>query len=279
MNLLHHRYGKSRVRILKINREGAQHWPKELAVSVMLEGNFKASYTESGNQLVVPTDTIKNTVNLFAKEKLGRENEEFGLALGAHFLATYPQVHQAEIHLAEHCWDRVMVGGAPHAHSFQERGAATPFANVVCMRGSNKVESGITNLLILKTTGSGFEGFARDKFTTLRETHDRILATKLKAVWTYEKPPPQYSATNQAILSAMLEDFAREYSPSVQRTLFRMGEAALNAAPEISNITLTLPNQHCLLVDLSPFGSENKNELFVPTDEPHGVIEGTVSRR
>jgi len=278
MNLVHQRYGKARVRLMKVTREETQHALKELVVSVWLEGDFDVSYTDSDNRPIVPTDTMKNTVNVLAKEKLGLENEEFGLVLARHFLATYPQVRSVEIGLAEHGWDRLLTRGKPHPHSFQERSSATPLATVVCARGEHRVESGITDLLILKTTGSGFEGFARDKLTTLRETQDRILATKLSATWTYGRPPKSYSTTNAAILTAMLDIFAADYSPSVQRTLFQMGEAALSAAPEISKVRLTLPNQHCLLVDLSPFGLENKNELFVPTDEPHGVIEGTVSR-
>jgi urate oxidase len=278
MNLIHHRYGKARVRLMKVTRENTRHSLKELSVSVLLEGDFSRSYTDSDNRLVVPTDTIKNTVQLLALQKLKGDNEEFGLVLGAHFLSTYPQVQRVEVRLSEHCWERMNVGAKPHPHSFQERSAATPFTTVVSTRDRQQVESGIDDLLILKTTGSGFADFARDKFTTLRETHDRILATNLKATWTYEKSPRSYSETNSAILAAMLDVFAVEYSPSVQRTLFRIGEAALSAAPEISKVSLSLPNRHCLLVDFSTFGVENKNELFVPTDEPHGVIEGTVTR-
>jgi urate oxidase len=153
-----------------------------------------------------------------------------------------------------------------------------PFAEVICTRRSATVRSGIEDLLILKTTGSGFEKFARDEYTTLRDTTDRILATNAMAAWLYRKKPGSYSATNRKILGAMLEVFAERYSPSVQTTLYEMGEAALKAAPEISEVTLRLPNQHCLLIDLSPFGLENKNEIFVPTEEPHGVIEATVTR-
>ena len=132
--------------------------------------------------------------------------------------------------------------------------------------------------LILKTTGSGFEHFLRDKFTTLSETDDRMFCTKLRATWTYRRSPKRYSATNERILAAMLARFVKDYSPSVQATLFKMGEAALKAVPEISKVHLLMPNKHCLLVNLAPFGLENRNDLFVPTDEPHGVIEGTVAR-
>lgn len=278
MKLIQHQYGKARVRVMKITRNGRTHSIKELTVEVGLAGNFDASYTKADNRLVVATDSMKNTVNVFAKKKLGAHNEEFGSTLAKHFLKTYPQVKRVEINLSERCWTRLSVGGKPHAHSFSEKGPAQPFARIVCTKKETLVESGIQDLLILKSTGSGFEDFLRDEFTTLPETSDRIFATKLKATWTYTKQPKNYSATNEKILAAMLATFAKNFSPSVQVTLFQMGEAALKVAPEISQVHLAMPNKHCLLINLAPFGLENKNEIFVPTDEPHGQIEGTVAR-
>ena len=278
MKLIHHHYGKAKVRVMKVTRMGTQHSLKELEVSVMLQGDFDASYTRAENRLVVPTDTMKNIVYVLAREKLGAETEDFGLALGEHFLKTYPQVERADIGLSERGWERMSVGAQPHPHAFVQKNTARTFAQVACARSGSSVESGIEDLLILKTTGSGFEGYAQDRFTTLPPTEDRIMATKLKATWSYEKRPANYSATNGAILEAMLAVFARNYSPSVQVTLFQMGEAALQAAPEVSKVSLAMPNKHCLLVNLAPFGLENPNEIFVPTDEPHGQIEGTVTR-
>ena len=278
MKLLQHNYGKAKVRVLKVFRTGKIHSVRELDVSVMLQGNFDASFTKADNRLVVATDSMKNTVNIFAKKKLGAENERFGVALGEPFLKTYPQVSRAEIHLSEHCWERISVDGKPHAHSFAEKGAAKPFARIISTLDGNKIESGVEDLLVLKTTNSGFENFVRDEFTTLPETRDRIFATKLKATWTYKEKPESYSKANGKILEAMLKVFAKNYSPSVQATLFQMGEAALKVAPEISKIHIAMPNKHCLLINLKPFGLENKNELFVPTDEPHGQIEGTIAR-
>lgn len=278
MKLIHHQYGKARVRVMKVTRTGPRHSVNELVVSVALQGDFDASYTKADNRLVVATDSMKNTVNVFAREKLGEEIEEFGIALGAHFLKTYAQVKRVEIGLSGHCWERISVDGKPHAHSFLEKSAAKPFSKIVCTNDESSVESGIEDLLILKTTGSGFENFWRDKFTTLPETNDRVFATRLKAVWTYTKEPESYCRTNGMILEAMLEVFAKHYSPSVQATLFEMGGAALKVAGEISKIHLVMPNMHCPLINLNPFEVENKNELFVPTDEPHGQIEGTVAR-
>ena len=279
MKLSFHRYGKARVRVLRVHRTTATHRVKELEVTVLLRGKFESSYTNSDNTLVVATDTMKNKINILAKEKLGSETEEFGREIGEHFLKTYPQVNDVEVSLSEHCWERLESNGSPHSHAFMEKSGAKPFAIVTCSRETGpKVDSGIENLLIMKSTGSGFEGFFKDQYTTLPETKDRILATRLRAVWSYQTSPASHAATNAQILSAMLDEFAVRFSPSVQATLFEMGKAALRAAPEISKVTLTMPNQHCLLVNLAPFGIENENELFVPTDEPHGVIEGTVSR-
>jgi len=278
MKLIQHNYGKAKVRVLKVFRAGAIHSIKELDVQVMLQGDFDSSYTKADNRLVVATDSIKNTVHVLAKKKLGVETETFGVLLGEHFLAKYKHLRRVEVSLTERCWSRIAVAGRPHAHSFQEKSAAKPFAKIISTRAKTEVESGVEELLILKSTASGFENFLRDEFTTLPETGDRICATKLKASWTYTKKPQSYAKTNGKILDAMLAVFAKNFSPSVQVTLFQMGEAALKIAPETSKISIAMPNQHCLLINLKPFGLENTNELFVPTEEPHGQIEGTVSR-
>lgn len=278
MKLINQNYGKAGVRILKVLRNGAKHSVKEMDVQVMLQGDFEVSYTKGDNRLVVATDSMKNTINVLAKQNMGRETEAFGILLGRHFLKTYRHVSRVEITLTEHCWDRIHVRGKPHPHSFVEKISAKPTANVVTTRKETVVESGIEDLLIMKTTGSGFEKFLRDEFTTLPETRERIFATKLKATWQYRRHPKSHTATNVMILDAMLMVFAKNYSPSVQATLYEMGKAALNIAPEISKISIAMPNKHCMLVNLAPFGLENKNELFVPTDEPHGQIEATISR-
>jgi urate oxidase len=276
--LLDHRYGKSRVRVMKVLREGAGHTIKELDVAVALEGDFETSYTSGDNSKVVATDTMKNTVNVFAKQHLGGENERFALTLARHFLTKYPQVERVTVEAFERVWSRLTVEGSEHPHSFVQSENARPFTRVVCAGNGERIESGIADLLILKSTGSGFEDYPRCEFTTLPETKDRIFATSLKATWTYSAEPANYAATNSAIISAMVKPFAENFSPSVQTTLFEMGSAALEDCAQISQIHLAMPNKHCLLVNLKPFGLENPNELFVPTDEPHGQIEATITR-
>lgn len=278
--LVHHRYGKSRVRVLKVLRDGAKHSIKELDVAVALSGDFESSYADpkGDNSKVVATDTMKNTVNVLAHEHLGPENERFAQTLAQHFLAKYPQVKQIEVELRERTWKRLKIDGQPHPHSFMQCGNAQPFARLTQTATGRRLESGIRDLLILKSTESGFEGYPRCEFTTLPETKDRIFATSLEATWRWTVEPKDYEAANDAIVEAMLQPFAANYSPSVQTTLYEMGNAALAACPEIGEITLAMPNKHCLLINLQPFGRENRNELFVPTDEPHGQIEATIAR-
>lgn len=276
--LLDHQYGKSQVRVMKILREGATHTIKELDVAIALAGDFASSYIAGDNSLVIATDTMKNTVNALASQHLGVETERFARTLAAHFLTKYPQVKTATVKTSERVWERLTVGGAPHPHSFSGGQRAQPFTVVIAEGDAVSTQSGIADLLILKSTQSGFEGFPRCEFTTLRETNDRILATSLTATWTWRAEPANYSAANHAIVTALLSPFALNYSPSVQTTLFQMGEGALAAVPEISRIHLSMPNKHCLPIDLSPLGLENRHEVFLPTDEPHGLIEATMGR-
>ena len=276
--LIGHRYGKAKVRVMKILREAEWHTLKDVEVAVLLRGDFASSYISGDNTKVVATDTMKNTINVLAKQHLGEEIERFALIAGEHFLERYQQVETVEIEIAERSWKRMEVEGKPHPHSFEADGDARMFTRAVCRRGAQTIESGIRDLLILKSTGSGFENYPKDEFTTLPETADRILATSLQASWTFKDQPDDYMLANEAILNAMRKVFANNYSPSAQTTLFQMGEAALEVCPEISKLELAMPNKHCLLINLTPFGLENKNEVFVPTDEPHGQIEATIVR-
>jgi urate oxidase len=263
---------------MKVLRDGANHTIKELTVGVMLGGKFDSSYTAGDNSLVVPTDTMKNTVNVLVHQQLGTETERFVLSLTEHFLAKYPQVDTVNVEVSERVWDRLIVDDAPHPHSFTSPQQMRPFSTAAATRHSQDLRSGVSNLLILKSTASGFSGFPRDEFTTLPETDDRIFATEMTARWAWSGEPKSYASANQAIITALLRPFAKNHSPSVQATLFQMGEAALGQCPEISEVQLSMPNKHCLLLDLQPFGLSNGNELFVPVDEPHGQIDATVIR-
>jgi urate oxidase len=278
MKLVSQNYGKQRVRVLKVLRDGPRHEVKELEIGVRLEGDFASSYTAGDNSRVVPTDTMKNAVRALAHEHLGLQTEPFAGLLAAHFLTNYPQVECAVIETAERRWSRLDVGGKPHDHAFTGR-EGRPLTKVVASRGcGTQTQSGMAGLTIMKSTGSGFAGFPKCAWTTLGETADRVLATSLTAVWEWGAAPVDFNAANAAILGAMLGMFATNYSPSVQATLHDMAAAAFGTCLEIVRLELAMPNKHYLPADLTPFGLDGSGVSFVPTDEPHGQIEAVFAR-
>jgi len=278
MNLKYHRYGKAKVRVLKNLKRDSLHSIKELEVQVSLAGDFASSYSAGDNRLVVATDTMKNTVNVLAFEKLEEQTELFALDLAQHFLEKYPQVSEVTIETGERVWQRLKGDGRPSATNFLAPQKYTPVCEVYATKNNTRLTSGVRDLVILKSAGSSFADFHRDEFTTLPETQDRILATRMASKWTFAAAPADYNKTNEDILNAMLECFVANDSPSVQKTMYDMGSAGLNRCPEISEVNLVMPNLHCLLIDLKPFGQTNANTLFVPTDAPHGLIEATIER-
>ena len=265
-------YGKSRVRVVKVTRHPDGHDLAEISVNVQFEGDFDAVHTEGDNRAVLPTDTMKNTVNALAKTWSGEQIEDFACQLIEHFLGDNRQVSRVRIEIAQSQWIRM------DGHAFVRGSEEKRTTEISGVRGGVEIRSGIENLIVLKTAGSGFEGYKKDRYTTLKETNDRILATALTATWTYGSPRVAFGPCWQQAREAILKTFVERDSPSVQQTAYAMGEAVLLAVPDIAEIRLSLPNKHCLPIDLTPFGLENKNEIFVPTDEPHGLIEVTVGR-
>jgi urate oxidase len=272
-------YGKSEIRLVKVTRLPDRHDLRDLTVDVTLEGDLEASYVKGDNTGLLATDTMRNTVYALAKDHLKGDVESFGLALVDRFLDAGPTVERARVRLVEHPWNRIEVNGRPHEHSFV-RGAGNRIATVAgTTNGGYVMEAGIDDLLVLKTTNSGWEGFHRERYTTLPETDDRILSTVIAANWLYGGDLNlDFDRLWQGVRQRILETFTDHYSPSVQNTLFRMGEAVLEEFPEIRRIHFSLPNRHHLPYDLSRFGMENDNEIFHATSEPYGVIEGTVER-
>ncbi len=275
MRLASSTYGKGAVRIMRVDRTQPRHAVRELTVAVMLEGAFDASFTSSDNGAVVATDTIKNIVNIMAREQLAAETEPFAAALAARFLERYGQVAAAAVHTQETCWQRL--GG--HDHAFTLDGNGRPTVQLRLTRdGAPMIRSGIEGFTFMKSTQSGWVGYHMDEVTTLPETTDRIMATAMTASWEWSAAPASYERANAAVLGAMLARFAGEYSPSVQHTLFRMGSAALDAVPEIADVAMACPNKHYIPVKLEGFGLDNANQVFTATDEPHGQIDCTVAR-
>jgi urate oxidase len=271
-------YGKSEVRLVKVSRRPDGHDLREITVDVALEGDFDAAYIRGDNAGLLATDTMRNVVYALAKEHPIDEIELFAQQLVDHFLAAGPGVTSARVHIVEHPWARLELSGRPHEHAFERGSGGNRVATVVGDGGQPQIEAGIDDLLVLKTTGSGWEGFLRDRYTSLPETSDRILATVITARWSYGGADVEFGAAWREVRRTILESFCDHYSPSVQFTLHHMGEAVLGARPEVERISFALPNKHHLLYDLKRFGLDNENEIFQPTDEPYGLIEGTVER-
>ncbi len=277
-------YGKTRIRLTKVTRRADWHDVRELTIEIRLEGDFAGSYTEGDNRRIIATDTMKNVAYAMAREHAIDSIEGFGLVLAGHFLDQYDHVERATARLVEQSLERVQIGGVEHPHAFAGRSAELRTCTVGRGRGGIQVESGLDELFLLKTTGSAFAGFIRDRYTTLPEAADRILATMLRAEWTTAAADPSaatlvdWNAAHSEVRRTLVATFAGHRSLSVQQTLYAMGAAVLDACPMVGRITLNMPNKHRILADLKPFGLDNVNEVFVATDEPYGTISGTLQR-
>ncbi|MFD2469651.1 factor-independent urate hydroxylase [Amycolatopsis silviterrae] len=272
-------YGKAEVRLVTVRRTGGVHHLRDLTVSSALRGDLSATHLTGDNSAVLATDTQKNTMYAFAKQQDVGEIEDFALRLGRRFVDTQEKITGARVSVEEREWDRITVDGAPHAHSFSSSGGERRTTTVTVHPDRAWVVSGVDGLVVLKSTGSEFHGYPKDEYTTLAETDDRILATAVTARWRYEGfTGIDWAKSHREIRRTLLETFATKHSLSLQQTLYAMGEAVLLARPEVAEIRFSLPNKHHFLVDLSPFGLENHNEVFYAADRPYGLIEGTVVR-
>jgi urate oxidase len=278
MMLGHAAYGKSKVRLVQVSRRGDRHELRDLTIAIRFEGDYAASYVAGDNSDVLPTDTMKNTVYALAARDPVKEPETFGLALSRHFLDRNRLLRRVRIDLVQHPWSRIAVGDREQRHAFRRSGPETRTATIQGDRTRPVVGAGMKNLVILKSSGSAFAGFPRDEYTTLPETTDRIFATSLTATWRYRDQELDFGMAWQAIHRTLLEVFAEHDSRSVQHTLHAMGQAVLDSAPDVTAIRLVMPNKHHLPIDLSRFGLENRNEVFVATEEPYGLIEATLVR-
>jgi len=276
--LSHSAYGKSRIRLVQVKRPGTRHHVHDLSIAIRFEGDFDASYTAGDNRDVLPTDTMKNTVYALAAREPVSSPESFGLRLCRHFLDRSPRLRRVRIDLIEHTWKPIAIGGREHGQAFMRRGPDARTATVQAGREHTRVGAGVRDLTILKTAHSAFAGFPRDEYTTLAETHDRLLATALTATWQYGDGEIDFDACWHGVHRTLLEAFAEHDSQSVQHTLHAMGTAVLDAIGEVTAIRLVMPNKHHLPFDVSRFGLENRNEIFVATDEPYGLIEATLTR-
>ncbi len=278
MTLLSSTYGKGRVRVMRLAGEGEHRDVRELEIRAMLTGDIDRAFTEADNSTTVSTDTIKNVVNVVAREALELGAELFCRAVGKKLLDSYPGMRSATVSARETRWSRMSFDDTPHPHAFTKDGNGFGTAECAMDRSGGRLLSGLSGFTFLKATASGWAGFVHDPYTTIPETRDRIASTAMEARWAWRRDPADFGDANARVLDAMLRVFATTYSNSVQDSLYRMGEAALAAVPEIDTISMACPNKHYLPINLAPFGLDNPNRVFVATDEPHGQIECTVGR-
>ena len=273
------RYGKSESRLVRVVRDGDRHEVRDLTVSSSLRGDFAAAHVEGDQSQVLPTDTQKNTVYAFAEQHGVGTVEEFALLLARHFVDDVVPVTSAQVRVDEARWERAAVDGAPHDHTFVRSGAETRTAAVTAHDGGQHVLSGLTGLILLKSTGSEFKDFLVDAWTTLPPTDDRVLATALTARWRWSSVPDDgYDAAYDQVRALLVSRFGALHSRALQQTLWEMGRAVLDARPDLAELRMSAPNKHHYLVDLTPFGLDNPGEVFVAGDRPYGLIEVVVER-
>lgn len=271
-------YGKNAVNLSKIIRHADHHEFRQISVNISLEGDFETAYTRGDNTRILPTDTQKNTVYALAREHFTGAIEDFGIYLANYFVTNNPQIQQVQVAITEHLWSRMAFDGELHPHAYASSGAEKHTAVIKQNGNTITVISGIRDLLILKTTDSGFENYIKDKYTTLKETSDRILATQCEASWLYTTTHVDFNAVYTSIRNTLLRSFAFHKSLSVQQTLFDMGKAVLQEHAIIKEINLIMPNKHHIPFNLDQFGMQNNNDIFIATDEPYGYITGKVTR-
>ncbi len=284
MILGQNQYGKAESHVVRIVRDGATHHIKDLNVSVALSGDMEEVHLSGSNANVLTTDATKNTVFAFAKEHGVDSAEQFGIHLARHFVTSQDSIRTARIRIEEHAWERIGVPG-PKQHSFVRRGQETRTAQITFDGRAWQIVSGLKDLVVLNSTDSEFHGYVKDRYTTLPETRDRVLATEVHARWRHawtgdatDPGPTDWDRSYEGAREHLLAAFADTYSLSLQQTLYQMGSRVIDQCPGIDEIRLSLPNKHHFLADLSPFGLENDNEVYYAADRPYGLIEATVLR-
>ncbi|MEW2578005.1 factor-independent urate hydroxylase [Streptomyces syringium] len=278
-------YGKAENRVLKVTRDGATHHIKDLNVSVALSGDMDEVHLSGSNTNVLTTDATKNTVFAFAQEHGVETAEQFGMHLARHFVTSQEAVTGARIRIEEYAWQRIATPG-PGEHSFVRENQETRTAQITFDGSAWQIVSGLGDLVVMNTTDSEFRGYVKDRYTTLQETGDRILATEVHARWRHAwsddaRPMPDWDRSYAQARGHLLSAFAETYSRSLQQTLYAMGSRVVEGDPEIEEIRLSLPNKHHFLVDLAPFGIKNDTDdgaVYFAADRPYGLIEATVLR-
>ncbi|MFT4234785.1 MAG: urate oxidase [Microbacterium sp.] len=273
-----HKYGKAENRLVRITRDTARHEIEDLNITSQLRGDaFAGSFFTGDNSSIIATDTQKNTVYALAKIHGVGSPERFLTLMSEHFLSNFDWVEGGLWQAEQYEWERILVDGAGHDHSFVRKGQGTRLATVQVVDGATHVTGGVKDLVVLKSTGSEFTGFPKTEYTTLSETTDRIMATSVTARWRYVPGVDvDYNAVYAAVTEVLMSTFATVHSLALQQTLFEMGKAAIAVAPQIAEIRFAMPNKHHFLYDIEQFGLENHGEVFIAADRPYGLIEGEV---
>ena len=283
-HLAENHYGKSRVRLVKVTRHPDHHDMLEWSVGVYFTGHFAACVVEGDNAGLLATDTMKNAVYSVARTSNATTMEAYAIELAAFLAARSLELTSVRVNIEEKTWIRIKAKGPSgevqkHATAFMQRGPDVHATLILYRPGTTPViTSGVKGLIVLKTAQSAFSGFRRDELTTLPESTDRLLGTEATITWIYQPVPKDFAATRARIMDTLLTTFANHESLSVQHTLYAMAEAVLAAEAEVAEMDLTMPNRHNIPVDLAPFGQDNPNTFFVPTDVPHGLINARVVR-
>jgi len=280
VKLAHNNYGESRIRLLRVMRRGSVHELKDLTLAIHFEGDFDAAHTAGDNRKILPADTMTNTVYVLSRQYPAEAVEEFALHIVEHFLTYNPQLSRIRVAVNEQPWSRIVIAEKPHGSAFVSNAGERRTTHIIATREHTILQSGIENLVVLKTTGRGFEGFLRDPYTTAKEASDSVMSADINATWTYETSESEapYSAAWHGIRKILLETFANHEGHSLQHTVYAMGQAVLDNFEAIAEIRLALADNLYSPVDLKPFGMENENEVFMPAEEPRGLIEATLRR-
>lgn len=277
--LVESHYGKSRIQLLKIARLPERHVIHDWTIDISMHGDFDAAFADGDNRNILPTDSMKNTVYALAHGHANEGMESFGVRLAQHFLGAHAPISRVVVSITGPAWEPIEAEGRAHPYAFCRRSGERKVAEVAGTRQGITVTSGVEGLAVTKTAGSRFEGFAKDEFTTLADEQDRVLATEIQARWTYASPHADHDGCWGVARTALLERFATHESASLQHTLHCLAEAVLESCDAIADVRISMPNRHCLFVDLASFGLENDGEIFMPTDAPYGLIEARVMRR
>lgn len=280
VKLAHNNYGESRIRLLRVVRRGSVHELKDLTLSIHFEGDFDAAHTAGDNRKILTANTMTNTVYVLSRQYPAEAVEEFALHIVEHFLTYNPQLSRIRVAANEHPWSRILIAEKSHGSAFVSNAGERRSTHISATREHTILQSGIENLLVLKTTGATFEGFRRDPYTTAQEASNAVISVNINAAWTYETSELEapYSAAWHGIRKILLETFANHEGRSLQHTVCAMGQAVLDNFEAVTEIRLALADNLYSLVDLKPFGMENENEVFMPGEEPRGLVEATLRR-